>query len=273
MSNDRKSNLKKALTFQNFDKYYGQFPYFIIQFRGCYMQLPIHFVNNFEDAQNRNYPGIIVPDVPEEVINAKKKYQIKLLHETLIEILRQMDEKSNGERSIWLVENKSTSYHMLNGQIDIQDKIPFGGTLVTKDFKMIAKYSQHYRSKNKKTFQNTEPSNMKRYYNTSRFKLKQYDERNTTFLIPKNLSEINAIHIKPELNNIRITDYERDNKNIIITFKGRTGISYMDFTNAADYRVYCFNYYGCLVSRHYALNNLSTFVISTSQKNILLARN
>lgn len=89
---------------------------------------------------------------------------------------------------------------------------------------------------------------------------------------PSSTSGLNAIEVESESNNITIVDYENPGKNLFIKVKTERGNTLLDFTGAGDYILYCYNKNKHLDSRHCAINNLSSFIIQSPYKTILLMR-
>lgn len=89
---------------------------------------------------------------------------------------------------------------------------------------------------------------------------------------PTNLESLNAVYVESDFKTFRIIEHEKDNKNIFIKIKNPIGNTLLDFTGAKDYEVYCYDKNGYLNSKHFALNNISSFIIQSPHKTILLMR-
>jgi hypothetical protein len=67
-----------------------------------------------------------------------------------------------------------------------------------------------------------------------------------------------------------VADHEEDGKNLFINVTKPNGNTFLDFSNANDYMVLCYNSEGNLKSRHYAINSRGNFIIQTLYRNIHL---
>jgi hypothetical protein len=88
----------------------------------------------------------------------------------------------------------------------------------------------------------------------------------------KIISNFNAVKVTSDSKTIKIAEVEQPNKNLLITITDKTGNTFLDFTRADDYVMYCYNEEKYLASQHYALNNEIGFMIQTQYKTTLLVR-
>lgn len=133
---------------------YGKFPYIILKTGyAIFMQIPIHF-NAYGDFVN--YPGTSLDGISSELILEYERDINSKLHDRLIEhckwVKSKIEADKNREASICLVEGPKTAYYFDGDKVTFSEKIPYGGTLVTQQNKIIAMNVNHYIEDNPITY-------------------------------------------------------------------------------------------------------------------------
>jgi len=128
---------------------YGKFPYIILKAGyALYMQIPIHFNTNGDFVNN---PGTNIDGVSNEEIAEYKVDKKSTLHNKIIEhckwVKSRMEADKNKDARICLVEGPEIAYYFDGDSVTFSDKIPYGGTLVTQQNKIIAMNVDHYTEK------------------------------------------------------------------------------------------------------------------------------
>ncbi len=125
---------------------YGKFPYIILKAGyATFMQIPIHF-NAGGDFDN--YPGTHIDEVSNAELDAYQKEKKGILHQRIINqcqrIKTKIETDFNKTCSICLVEGPDTAFYFHNDTAVFSNSIPYGGTLLTQDNKIIAMNTAHY---------------------------------------------------------------------------------------------------------------------------------
>lgn len=125
---------------------YGNFPYIIYKSgHAIYMQIPIHFNKNNDFV---NYPGIHINGIDAYSLDEYNRNFIGELHDVLIErsiwVKNQIEEQTKKTAKICLVETFDIAHFFDGDDIKFSSEIPFGGTLITQEGKIIGMNVQHY---------------------------------------------------------------------------------------------------------------------------------
>lgn len=90
---------------------------------------------------------------------------------------------------------------------------------------------------------------------------------------PQQPLNTDIVNIKINYNTIRVVDFEEAGKHLLIEVTNEVGNTMLDFSNADNYMVYCYNAAGYLDTQHIAFHNhKSNFMVGTKYKSILLWR-
>lgn len=133
---------------------YGKFPYIILKTGyAIFMQIPIHFNANgdFDNNPGTNIDGVSSQEIAEYEIDKKSE-----LHDRIIAhckwVKSKIEADKNREARICLVEGPETAYYFEGDSVTFSDKIPYGGTLVTQQNKILAMNIDHYIDSKPKTY-------------------------------------------------------------------------------------------------------------------------
>jgi hypothetical protein len=259
------------ISLSQFSEHYGIFPYYLItNGYNDFVQFPIHLISEDVKVDVRNtsnaLPGINIYSVSRDIVKLSRWKQIEAIIEQLVEVGKQKLKQLQYERDyrywVCLVVSDSQCLFIDDEGVRESNYIPMGGTLNDIKLNLLAANTRHY---------NSDPFKTNDYSRAKTLYLDKYSSGNS-FYEPMNLSDINAIKVESDFNTIRVSEHETEDKNIIIRFKNKTGNCFIDFTDANDYRVYCIDNTGYVMSRHYAFNNTSNFTIQTPENFILLVR-
>jgi hypothetical protein len=125
---------------------YGKFPYIILKTgHAIYMQIPIQFNTNGDFVNN---PGTNIENVSSQSLSDYEIDKKSELHDRIIEhckwVKSRMGTDKNRQARICLVEGPEIAYFFEESEITFSTSIPYGGTLVTQENKIIAMNVQHY---------------------------------------------------------------------------------------------------------------------------------
>ncbi len=133
---------------------YGKFPYIILKTGyAIFMQIPIHFNTNgdFDNNPGTNIDGVSSQEIAEYEVDKTSE-----LHERIIAhckwVKSKIEADKNREAKICLVEGPEIAYYFDGDSVTFSDKIPYGGTLVTQQNKIIAMNVDHYTEKKPITY-------------------------------------------------------------------------------------------------------------------------
>jgi len=125
---------------------YGKFPYIILKTgNAIYMQIPIQFNINGDFVNN---PGTNIEGVSSQSLSDYEIDKKSELHDRIIEhckwVKSRIEADKNRQARICLVEGPEIAYFFEESEITFSTSIPYGGTLVTQENKIIAMNVQHY---------------------------------------------------------------------------------------------------------------------------------
>ena len=145
METVEKKPQNQPLQYQAFLNGYGKFPYIILKTgHAIFMQITIHFNTNGDYI---NFPGTNL-EVSNDLLADYEKDKTSELHDRLIEhcqrIKNKLESDKNQQARICLVEGPEIANYFEGEQININNSIPSGGTLVTQQNKIIAMNANHY---------------------------------------------------------------------------------------------------------------------------------
>ena len=125
---------------------YGKFPYIILKTgHAIYMQIPIQFNINGDFVNN---PGTNIENVSRQSLSDYEIDKKSELHDRIIEhckwVKSRIEADKNRQARICLVEGPEIAYYFEESEITFSTSIPYGGTLVTQENKIIAMNVQHY---------------------------------------------------------------------------------------------------------------------------------
>lgn len=88
--------------------------------------------------------------------------------------------------------------------------------------------------------------------------------------IQESIDDTNTKTIEYNANTFIVANHEESGKNLFININTQNGNTILDFSNANDYIVLCYDSIGELKSRHYAISGKGRFMIQTPYNTIHL---